>query len=157
MLVAQSCLTLCNPMDCSPPGSSVHGILQAKCWSGSPIPSPGGWAGLPNPGTEPKFPALQADCLPFELPGKPRLRHSLFFISCLCWKHQQTIIYLSQKPGGDLKKNDSFSTSRYIYSPKLVNSASYPHCCSSRLVLTFLTLTSGYWSNLWLPAELTQN
>ena len=28
--VAQSCLTLCNPMDCSPPGSSVHGILQAR-------------------------------------------------------------------------------------------------------------------------------
>ena len=30
MIVAQSCLTLCNPMDCSPPGSSVHGILQAR-------------------------------------------------------------------------------------------------------------------------------
>ena len=30
MLVAQSCPTLCNPMDCSPPGSSVHGILQAR-------------------------------------------------------------------------------------------------------------------------------
>ena len=30
MLVAQSCLTLCNPMNCSPPGSSVHGILQAR-------------------------------------------------------------------------------------------------------------------------------
>ena len=29
-LVAQSCLTLCNPMNCSPPGSSVHNILQAK-------------------------------------------------------------------------------------------------------------------------------
>ena len=29
-LVAQSCLTLCNPMDCSPPGSSLHGILQAR-------------------------------------------------------------------------------------------------------------------------------
>ena len=28
--VAQSYLTLCNPMDCSPPGSSVHGILQAR-------------------------------------------------------------------------------------------------------------------------------
>jgi len=28
--VAQSCLTLCNPMDCSPAGSSVHGILQAR-------------------------------------------------------------------------------------------------------------------------------
>ena len=30
VLVAQSCLTFCDPMDCSPPGSSVHGILQAK-------------------------------------------------------------------------------------------------------------------------------
>ena len=28
--VAQSCLTLCDPMDCSPPGSSAHGILQAR-------------------------------------------------------------------------------------------------------------------------------
>ena len=28
--IAQSCLTLCNPMDCSPPGSSVHGIFQAR-------------------------------------------------------------------------------------------------------------------------------
>ena len=31
---AQSCLTLCNSMDCSLPGSSVHGILQARIWSG---------------------------------------------------------------------------------------------------------------------------
>ena len=30
VLVAQSCLTLCYPMDCIPPGSSVHGILQAR-------------------------------------------------------------------------------------------------------------------------------
>ena len=30
VLVAQSCLTLCDPVDCSPPGSSVHGILQAR-------------------------------------------------------------------------------------------------------------------------------
>ena len=30
MLVAELCLTHCNPMDCSPPGSSVHGILQAR-------------------------------------------------------------------------------------------------------------------------------
>ena len=37
----QSCLTLCNPMDHSPPGSSVHGILQAKHWSGLPCPPPG--------------------------------------------------------------------------------------------------------------------
>ena len=30
VLVAQACLTLCNPMHCSPPGSSVHGIFQAR-------------------------------------------------------------------------------------------------------------------------------
>ena len=30
VLVAQSCPTLCNPMNCSPPGSFVHGILQAR-------------------------------------------------------------------------------------------------------------------------------
>ena len=30
VLVTQSCLLLCNPMDCSPPDSSVHGILQAR-------------------------------------------------------------------------------------------------------------------------------
>ena len=30
VLVTQSCPTYCNPVDCSPPGSSVHGILQAR-------------------------------------------------------------------------------------------------------------------------------
>ena len=30
MLIAQCCLTLCDRMECSPPGSSVHGILQAR-------------------------------------------------------------------------------------------------------------------------------
>ena len=30
VVITQSCLTLCNPMDCSPAGSSVHGILQAR-------------------------------------------------------------------------------------------------------------------------------
>ena len=29
-LVAKLCLTLCNPLECSPPGSSVHGIFQAR-------------------------------------------------------------------------------------------------------------------------------
>ena len=38
--IAQSCLTLSNPMDWSPLGSSVHGIFQAKqYWSGVPLPS----------------------------------------------------------------------------------------------------------------------
>ena len=35
----QSCLTLCDPMDCSSPGSSVHGILQTRILEWVPIPS----------------------------------------------------------------------------------------------------------------------
>ena len=37
----QSCLTLCDPMDCRPPGSSVHRILQARRLEGLPFPAPG--------------------------------------------------------------------------------------------------------------------
>ena len=47
-------------MDCSPPGASVHGILQARILEGVAIPPPGE---LPNPGIEPSSPALQADSL----------------------------------------------------------------------------------------------
>ena len=111
----QSCLTLHNPVDGSPQGSPVPGILQARTlelgaisisnawkgkgkvkslsrgqlfvtpwtvvyhappymgfsrqeyWSGFPYPSP---RDLPDPGIEPGSPALQAESLPFELPGK---------------------------------------------------------------------------------------
>ena len=47
VLDAQSYLTLCNPMDCSPPGPSVHGIFQARI-----LPTPGD---LLDPGTEATF------------------------------------------------------------------------------------------------------
>ena len=36
----QSCPILCNPIDSSPPGSPVPGILKARHWSGLPFPSP---------------------------------------------------------------------------------------------------------------------
>ena len=48
------------------PGSSVHGLLQARSWSGLPFTSPGD---LPDLGIEPGSPALQADSLPSESPG----------------------------------------------------------------------------------------
>ena len=54
----QSCLTLCEPKDCSPPGSSIHGFSRQAYWSAWPCPSP---ADLPNPGIKPKsltFPAV---------------------------------------------------------------------------------------------------
>ena len=62
------CLTLCDPMDCSPPGFSVHGILQARYWIGLPCPPP---EDLPNPGIKPRSLALQANTLLSEPRGKP--------------------------------------------------------------------------------------
>ena len=50
VLVAHSCPTLWDPMDCSPPGSSVHGFPRPEYWGGLPLPSLGD---LPNPGIEP--------------------------------------------------------------------------------------------------------
>ena len=60
VLVSQSCPTLCDPMDCSLPGLSVHGILQATLLE---------WVvilfsrGLPDPGIEPSSPMLHSDSL----------------------------------------------------------------------------------------------
>ena len=54
----------CDPIDCSLPGSSVHGILQARIMEWVAISSPGD---LPDPGIELRSPALQADDLPSEL------------------------------------------------------------------------------------------
>ena len=73
--VAQSCLTLCDPMDCSLPSM---GFSRQEYWSGLSFPSPGD---LPDPGIEPGSPEFQADALTSEPPGKPPLRHtlSLFF------------------------------------------------------------------------------
>ena len=61
--VTQSCLTLCDPMDCT-----VHGILQARRleWVAFPLSRD-----LSDPGTKPRSPALQADSLPAESQGKP--------------------------------------------------------------------------------------
>ena len=70
-LVTQSCPTLCNPMDCSQPGSSDHGILQARILEWVAMPSSGN---IPNPGIEPRSPALWVDSLPAEPhKGSPRI------------------------------------------------------------------------------------
>ena len=58
--VAQSCLTLCDPMDCSPPGSSIHGIFQARVLE---------WGAIAF-----SAPAWQADALPSEPPGKTQVK-----------------------------------------------------------------------------------
>ena len=58
----------CDPMDCSLPGSSVHGFPRQEYCHELPFPSSGD---LPNPGIKPRSPVLQADSLPTEPPGKP--------------------------------------------------------------------------------------
>ena len=68
----QSCPTLCSPMDCSPPGSSVHGILQARILEWVAVPSSKGL--FPTQGLNPRLVGLllwQAGSLPLAPPGKP--------------------------------------------------------------------------------------
>ena len=67
VLVAQSCLTLCDPMDCSPLGFSVPRIFQARTLKWIAIPFPGD---LPDPGIEPRSPTLQVGSLSSE-PNRP--------------------------------------------------------------------------------------
>ena len=71
---AQSCPTLCDPVNCSPPGSSVHGIFQARIQGRRcAFPSPGD---LPDSKIKPGPPVSQADALPSEPPGKPNVDQS---------------------------------------------------------------------------------
>ena len=67
-LVAKSCPSLCKPMDYSPLGSIVYGISQARILEWVPFPSP---TDIPNPGTEPEFPALAGRFFTTEPSGKP--------------------------------------------------------------------------------------
>ena len=68
----QLCLTLCDPMDCSISGSSVHRFLQARILEWVSFSPPGD---LPNPGVKPGSPTLQADSLLSVPPGKPPCNH----------------------------------------------------------------------------------
>ena len=75
----QSCLTLCDPVDCSPPGSSVHGILQTRIPELVAIPFSRG-SSRPRDWTQvPRSPTLQEDSFPTEPPEKPKMG---------CWANQ---------------------------------------------------------------------
>ena len=63
---------LCDPTDCSLPGSSVHGFPRQEYCSELPFPTPGD---LPDPRIEP---SSQADSLPLTPPGKPHSQQSLW-------------------------------------------------------------------------------
>ena len=70
VLVALSYPTLCDSMDCSCPGSSVHGILQAEVLEWVAIPCS---RGSSQPRDQSWSPALWVDSLPSEPPGKSHL------------------------------------------------------------------------------------
>ena len=81
-LVTQSCMTIYHPMDCSPPGSSVHAILQSRIleWAsisfsrGSSLPRNQTWVS--------KSPALMGGFLTSVPPGKPSLQLPPILIVC---------------------------------------------------------------------------
>ena len=80
--LAQSCPTLCDPMDCSLPGSSIHGILQARTLEWVAMPSSRG-SSRPRDQTQVAGikPKLRADSLLLAPPGKPVFRDKLTFNS----------------------------------------------------------------------------
>ena len=82
MLVAQLSPTLCHSMDCSLPGSSVHGILQARIMEWVVISF---FRGLPDPGTEGRSPALQADSF-------------FFFYFILLYNTVLVLLYIDMNP-----------------------------------------------------------
>ena len=83
MLIAQSCLILCDPMDSSPSGSSVHGIFQARMLEWAAISFCRGCSGSP---------ALQEDSLPSEPPRTPKTDHMIQQFHF--WVYIQKIIYI---------------------------------------------------------------
>ena len=84
----QSCPAVCDPMDCSPPGSSVHGILQVRILEWVAMPSSRG-SSPPRDRTHVSYVYLhwQADSLPLALPGKPFTccTHHISFLPQSLW------------------------------------------------------------------------
>ena len=83
--VAQPCPTLCDPMDYTPPGSSVHKSFQQEYWSGLPFPPPGY---VPDPGIELvslASPALTDRLLPLNHLGSPHISDVIQYLFSVCF------------------------------------------------------------------------
>ena len=89
MLVPRSCLTLCGPLDRSPPGSSVHGFSRQEYWSGVAIPSS---RDLSDPGIKLASltsPALADQFFTTRLPSPGRDQAVFNLPPPLCWDWEQ--------------------------------------------------------------------
>ena len=95
MLATQSCPTLCDPIDCSPPGSSVRGIFQARVLAWVAMSLPGD---LPDSGFEPgslMSPALASRFL-LLVPRSPLLLLLFFYYLCYLFRaaHRFSLVAL---------------------------------------------------------------
>ena len=97
------------------------GFYRQEYWSGLPFPSPGD---LPNPGTEPRSPALQADSLPSEPPGDDRGERKCYLPACMGATLSSMYVNVS------LNMLDLFCLAL------LTLSSSFPAICPRRLIWT---------------------
>ena len=106
--VTRSCLTFSDPIDCNPPGSSVHGISQARILEWVAISFLGN---LPNLGIKPASPAWQVDSLPHTEPlEKPLHEYDRCSIN-MCWMINETFRFQHKF---NFLKEASFQEKNYI-------------------------------------------
>ena len=98
--VVQSCPTLFDPMDCSPAGSSIHGIFQARVLEWGAIAFSPGY--IPDPGIEPASPALKAYSLLSVPPRKPLFMHKIQFICEMTQVHISLVTFSASLLRGPL-------------------------------------------------------
>ena len=158
----QSCPTLCNPMDCSPSGSSVHGILQQEYWSGLPFPTPGDF---PDPGIEPASlpsPALVDGFFTTSSPGQPTIHYWYLLFSpplshppqgCLHIHHHLPAI--SPVPHGQLPlwqlqlSKTLMGAGSTFFSVR--EQESFCHFCHFFEIISFAAMEfrAGIWNSVW--------
>ena len=115
-LVAQSPSTLCYLEVAKKPPLSME-FSRQEYWSGQPFPSPGD---IPHPGVETGSPALQADSLPLEPPGKPK---------CLIIKLQNAV--RETKPDLSKRRNRQIHNHTWSFKRPVGTSQDLFDCCTT--------------------------
>ena len=148
-IVTQICPTLCDPMDCSPPGSSVRGISQARIL---------GWVAMPSSrgSSQPRDPtSWQADSLLSDPPGNPKntgvsspsLLEGIFLIQELNWgllHCRQILCQLSYQGNWVFWVSLGLSGSpRWLHFLREGTKAESGHMCES--LISFLTAEFLSW------------
>ena len=136
--LTRSCTTLCDLTDCGLPGSSVHGISQARIFEWVPFPSPGD---LPDPGIDPASPALAGGFFTAEPEGKPLSTH--YQLKC-CKNagHHQFLLPVLQPWHGE-------NNSTVLIEQRVMKSPHRQHCGVA--VLPSFSLTETRFVSFTIP------